>query len=55
MDRRALPLPQVIISADRPDAYLALAPSGVVAAMGAQVGDLCEDEYAHSAGHGRER
>ena len=35
---------RVIISAGRPDVGLALAPAGIVAAMGAQVSDLCEDE-----------
>ncbi len=44
VDRRALALPQVIISAGRPDVGLALAPAGMIRAMGAQVGDLCEDE-----------
>jgi Cys-tRNA(Pro)/Cys-tRNA(Cys) deacylase len=44
VDRRVLDLPQVIISAGRPDAGLALAPAGMVAAMAAQVADLCEDE-----------
>lgn len=44
VDRRVLDLPQVIISAGRPDAGLALAPAGMVTAMAAQVADLCEDE-----------
>jgi Cys-tRNA(Pro)/Cys-tRNA(Cys) deacylase len=44
VDRRVLDLPQVIISAGRPDAGLALAPAGMAAAMAAQVMDLCEDE-----------
>ena len=35
---------KVIISAGRPDVGLALAPDGMVRAMGAQVGNLCEDE-----------
>jgi prolyl-tRNA editing enzyme YbaK/EbsC (Cys-tRNA(Pro) deacylase) len=39
-----LDLPQVIISAGRPDAGLDLAPAGMVAAMVAQVAELCEDE-----------
>jgi prolyl-tRNA editing enzyme YbaK/EbsC (Cys-tRNA(Pro) deacylase) len=44
VDRRVLDLPQVIISAGRPDAGLALAPAGMVTAMAANVADLCEDE-----------
>ena len=44
VDRLVLDLPQVIISAGRPDVGLALAPDGMVRAMGAQVGNLCEDE-----------
>jgi Cys-tRNA(Pro)/Cys-tRNA(Cys) deacylase len=44
VDRQVLELPRVIISAGRPDAGLALAPEGLVRAMGAQVGNLCEDE-----------
>jgi prolyl-tRNA editing enzyme YbaK/EbsC (Cys-tRNA(Pro) deacylase) len=44
VDRRVLDLPQFIISAGRPDAGLDLAPAGMVAAMVAQVADLCEDE-----------
>jgi Cys-tRNA(Pro)/Cys-tRNA(Cys) deacylase len=44
VDRQVLALPQVIISAGRPDVGLALAPEGMVRAMGAQVGNLCEDE-----------
>jgi prolyl-tRNA editing enzyme YbaK/EbsC (Cys-tRNA(Pro) deacylase) len=39
-----LDLPQVIISAGRPDAGLTLAPAGMVAAMAGQVGELCQDE-----------
>jgi len=35
---------KVIISAGRPDVGLALAPDGMVRAMGAQVGNLCEEE-----------
>jgi prolyl-tRNA editing enzyme YbaK/EbsC (Cys-tRNA(Pro) deacylase) len=42
VDRRVLDLPQVIISAGPPDSRLA--PAGMVAAMAAQVADLCEDE-----------
>jgi hypothetical protein len=41
---RVLDLPQVIISAGRPGAGLALAPASMVTAMAAQVADLCEDE-----------
>jgi prolyl-tRNA editing enzyme YbaK/EbsC (Cys-tRNA(Pro) deacylase) len=44
VDRQVLELPRVIISAGRPDAGLALAPEGLVRAMGARVGNLCEDE-----------
>jgi Cys-tRNA(Pro)/Cys-tRNA(Cys) deacylase len=44
VDRQVLALPQVIISAGRPDVGLALAPDGMVRAMSAQVGNLCEDE-----------
>ena len=44
VDRQVLALPQVIISAGRPDVGLALAPDGMVRAMGAQVGNLCEEE-----------
>jgi Cys-tRNA(Pro)/Cys-tRNA(Cys) deacylase len=44
VDRQVLALPQVIISAGRPDVGLALAPDGMVRAMAAQVGNLCEDE-----------
>jgi len=44
VDRRVLDLPQAIISAGRPDAGLALAPAGMVAAMAAQVADRCDDE-----------
>jgi Cys-tRNA(Pro)/Cys-tRNA(Cys) deacylase len=44
VDSLVLNLPQVIISAGRPDAGLALVPEGMVRAMGAQVGNLCEDE-----------
>jgi Cys-tRNA(Pro) deacylase len=44
VDRQVLDLPQVIISAGRPDAGLALSPEGMVRAMAAQVADLCEDE-----------
>lgn len=44
VDRRVLDLPQVIISAGRPDAGLALAPAGMVQVMGAEVADICEDE-----------
>ncbi len=44
VDQRVLDLPQVIISAGRPDAGLALDPAGMVRAMGAQVANLCEDE-----------
>jgi prolyl-tRNA editing enzyme YbaK/EbsC (Cys-tRNA(Pro) deacylase) len=44
VDRQVLELPQVTLSAGRPDAGLALAPEGLVRAMGAQVGNLCEDE-----------
>lgn len=43
VDRHVLDLAQVIISAGRPDAGLALAPEGMVRAMGAQVADLCEE------------
>jgi prolyl-tRNA editing enzyme YbaK/EbsC (Cys-tRNA(Pro) deacylase) len=39
-----LDLPQVIISAGRPGAGLALVPASMVTAMAAQVADLCEDE-----------
>jgi prolyl-tRNA editing enzyme YbaK/EbsC (Cys-tRNA(Pro) deacylase) len=42
-ERQVLDLPQVIISAGRPDVSLELAPEGMVRAMGAQVGDLCEE------------
>lgn len=44
VDRRVLDLPQVIISAGRPDAGLALAPAGMVQVMCAEVADICEDE-----------
>jgi len=44
VDRQLLALPQVIVSAGRPDVGLALAPDDMVRAMGAQVGNLCEDE-----------
>lgn len=44
VDRHVLDLPQVIISAGRPDAGLALNPQAMVEAMTAQVGNLCEDE-----------
>jgi Cys-tRNA(Pro)/Cys-tRNA(Cys) deacylase len=44
VDRQVLALPQVIISAGRPDVGLALAPDGMVRAMSAQLGNLCEDE-----------
>ena len=44
VDRQVHDLPQVIISAGRPKVGLALAPDGMVRAMGAQVGSLCEDE-----------
>jgi prolyl-tRNA editing enzyme YbaK/EbsC (Cys-tRNA(Pro) deacylase) len=44
VDRQVLELPQVIISAGRPDAGLALSPAGLVRAMAAQVENLCEDE-----------
>jgi prolyl-tRNA editing enzyme YbaK/EbsC (Cys-tRNA(Pro) deacylase) len=44
VDRGVLALPQVIISAGRPDVGLALAPDGMVRAMSAQVGNLCEEE-----------
>jgi Cys-tRNA(Pro)/Cys-tRNA(Cys) deacylase len=44
VDRQVLDLPQVIISAGRPDAGLALSPADLVRAMGAQTGNLCEDE-----------
>lgn len=42
-DRRLLDLPQVIISAGRPDAGISLTPEGMIQAMQAQVADLCED------------
>lgn len=42
-DRRLLDLPQVIISAGRPDIGISLAPDGMVSAMQAEVLDLCED------------
>jgi prolyl-tRNA editing enzyme YbaK/EbsC (Cys-tRNA(Pro) deacylase) len=44
VDRQAPDLPQVIIRAGRPDVGLALSPDGMVNAMGAQVGNLREDE-----------
>ncbi len=44
VDRLVLDLPQVIISAGRPDAGLALSPDDLVRAMAAQVANLCEDE-----------
>jgi Cys-tRNA(Pro)/Cys-tRNA(Cys) deacylase len=44
VDRSVLDLPQVIISAGRPDAGLALTPNDMVRAMSAQLGNLCEDE-----------
>ncbi len=43
VDRRLLELPQVIISAGRPDVGISLAPAGMAQAMAAQVVDLCED------------
>lgn len=43
VDLRLLDLPQIIISAGRPDVGLSVAPAGVVQAMNAQVVDLCED------------
>jgi len=44
VDRRVLDLPQVVISAGRPDAGLALAPAGMGRVMAARVADVCEDE-----------
>ena len=44
VDRHVLDLPQVIISAGRPDAGLALTPQAMVRAIDAQIGSLCEDE-----------
>jgi prolyl-tRNA editing enzyme YbaK/EbsC (Cys-tRNA(Pro) deacylase) len=44
VDRQVLGPPRVIISSGRPDVSLALAPEDLVRAMGAQVGNLCEDE-----------
>ncbi|MGE5601475.1 MAG: YbaK/EbsC family protein [Nitrososphaerales archaeon] len=43
VDRRLLDLPQVIISAGRPDVGIGLAPAGMVEAMAAHGVDLCED------------
>jgi Cys-tRNA(Pro)/Cys-tRNA(Cys) deacylase len=43
VDRRLLDLPQVIISAGRPDVGISLAPEVLVQAMDAQLADLCED------------
>ena len=44
VDRQVLALPQVIISAGRPDVGLALAPEDLSRAIGAQVGNLCEED-----------
>lgn len=44
VDRQVLDLPQVIISAGRSDVGLTLTPDGMLNAMDAQVGKLCEDE-----------
>ncbi len=44
VDGRVLDLPQIVISAGRPDMGLALAPGDMVRAMAAQVASLCEDE-----------
>jgi Cys-tRNA(Pro)/Cys-tRNA(Cys) deacylase len=44
VDRRVLELEQVVISAGRPDAGLALSPAGLMRALeGAELGDLCEE------------
>jgi Cys-tRNA(Pro)/Cys-tRNA(Cys) deacylase len=43
VDHRLMDLPQVIISAGRPDVGLSLAPEGMVQGMAAQLADLCED------------
>jgi Cys-tRNA(Pro) deacylase len=44
VDCSVLDLAQVIISAGRPDAGLALLPEHLVRAMNAQLANLCEDE-----------
>lgn len=43
VDQRLMDLPQVIISAGRPDVGLSVTPQGIVDAMAAQLADLCED------------
>ncbi len=44
VDQHVLDMPEIIISAGRPDAGICLAPAGLVQAMTAVIANLCEDE-----------